>query len=106
MISTTVVLLVFCFVQTPFVYLLSILFNNSNSAPILLFLLFLAELFLLALPEEPIPELNTVVDIIHWVARTVPVFSMGDSLLQTVFISMNYEMEPPEMKNEDWYADC
>jgi len=115
---TTVVLLVFCFVQTPFVYLLSILFNNSNSAlitslfcnlvfaPILLFLLFLAELFLLALPEEPIPELNTVVDIIHWVARTVPVFSMGDSLLQTVFISMNYEMEPPEMKNEDWYADC
>eukprot|EP00397_Hematodinium_sp_SG-2012_P000290 GEMP01000290.1.p1 GENE.GEMP01000290.1~~GEMP01000290.1.p1 ORF type:complete len:1776 (+),score=207.19 GEMP01000290.1:152-5479(+) len=115
---TIVILVAFSLSQVPFVYFISNMFSNSNTAlmvslffnlilsPVLLFLLFMAELVLLATPDEPIEWLNSMVFIIHWMMRCIPVFGMGDALLQTVFLSIIFERSPPELKTDDKFETC
>eukprot|EP00397_Hematodinium_sp_SG-2012_P000235 GEMP01000235.1.p1 GENE.GEMP01000235.1~~GEMP01000235.1.p1 ORF type:complete len:1557 (+),score=265.89 GEMP01000235.1:2298-6968(+) len=113
-----VVMITFCFAQVPFVYLFSNMFSQSNTAmiltivlnlifaPIFLFLLFITEAFLLSELATPLYWLIHLVEWIHWIWRLIPVFSIGDALIQTVYLSMLFENDPPELKTDDKFTKC
>jgi len=115
---TVLCFLSFIIAQPPFGFLLSGLFKSSTASllitfvinliviPLFFILIFFAELFLLSLPENPIGPLNVLVAVIHWIFRLFPVFGIGDTLLQTVLLTMTYEGAPPGSLSDSWYEQC
>jgi len=91
--------------NTAFTMLLSLTFNLVL-LPILLAVIFVAELFLLSIPENPIVWLNNLVYIIHFVFRFIPVFSVGDAMMQQVSMVLGWETSPPDSKSEEQIAVC
>lgn len=97
---TIISFLSFSFAQPPFGLLISNLFSDSTTSlfstfamnmlivPLFFIMIFLCELFLLAIPEDPITSLNTLVAVLHWIFRFMPVYNVGDTLLQTVMLSL------------------